>query len=192
MSKKIISGLLTATLLLGLPLGAVASPAPDIYINGDWLPTEQAPVILEGRTLVPFRAIAEGLGATVHYDGATKRITAAKGTTIVFTLQEPTMTVNGQTVTLEVPPQLINSYTMLPARAFAEALGATVTWENGQIFITTAATVPETVLELPDPVLGQVKLEKHCLGEEVKSWSITVNGREIASVPEDGAYYHGS
>lgn len=193
MSRKIISGLLTATLLLSLPLGAMASPAPEIYIDGQWLPTSQPPVVQDGRTLVPFRAIAEGLGATVHYDAAAKRITAEKGdTTIVFTLQAPIMTVNGEEKLLEVPPQLINDFTMLPARAFAEALGATVTWENGQIFITTAATVPETVLELPDPVLGQVKLKKHCLGEEVKSWSITVNGREIASVPEDGAYYHGS
>lgn len=195
MKKKMLSGALTATLLFTLPLGAMAAPEPEILINGQRLDSPQAPVIQNGRTLVPFRAIAQGLGAAVHYDAPTKQITAAKGDTIlVLTLNGRTMIVNGQEKTLDVPPSLINNYTMLPARAFTEALGGTVAWENGQIIITTVeeTTVEETVQELTDAALGKVTLAKHYLDEELKYWSLSVQGREVARIAEDGSYFHGN
>jgi hypothetical protein len=40
------------------------------------------------------------------------------------------MIVNGKVITSEVPPQIIDGSTMIPARALAEALGAKVIWDQ--------------------------------------------------------------
>lgn len=40
--------------------------------------------------------------------------------------------VNGKEIQSEVPPQVINGRTMVPARFLAEALGATVAWDEAQ------------------------------------------------------------
>jgi hypothetical protein len=41
------------------------------------------------------------------------------------------MIVNGKVITSEVPPQIIDGSTMIPARALAESLGAKVIWDGG-------------------------------------------------------------
>lgn len=41
------------------------------------------------------------------------------------------MIVNGKVITSEVPPQIIDGSTMIPARALAESLGAKVIWDQG-------------------------------------------------------------
>lgn len=48
--------------------------------------------------------------------------------------------VNGQQITCDVPPQLINGRVMVPARALAEALGAIVTWDssNNAVVVVTS------------------------------------------------------
>jgi len=82
------------------------------------------------RTLVPLRAIFEALGATVDWDGATQTVTAKKDSDVIkLQIGSNEMTVNGKTVTLEVPAQLINGRTMVPVRAIAEAFGAEVYWD---------------------------------------------------------------
>ncbi|MED0756896.1 stalk domain-containing protein [Aneurinibacillus thermoaerophilus] len=47
--------------------------------------------------------------------------------------------VNGQQINSDVPPQVINGRTMIPARPLAEALGATVEWDakNNAVMITS-------------------------------------------------------
>ena len=51
-------------------------------------------------------------------------VTAANNTT------EIKLVVNGETITPEVPPQIINNRTMVPIRFIAEALGNTVEWDK--------------------------------------------------------------
>ena len=43
-----------------------------------------------------------------------------------------TIVVNGQTVTTDVPPQIIDGRVMVPIRFVSEALGATVSWDASQ------------------------------------------------------------
>lgn len=96
----------------------------------------QNPVIENGRTLVPLRAIFETMGATVGWDAATSTVTATRGsTTIKLTLGSKTLYKNGvAAATLDVPAKTLNSRTVVPARAVAEAFGATVGWNAaGQI-----------------------------------------------------------
>ncbi|MCL6561221.1 MAG: hypothetical protein K6U74_21025 [Firmicutes bacterium] len=69
------------------------------------------------------------------------------------------MTVNGREIYSDVPPQIINGRTMIPARALAEALGAKVDWDAATS--TVIVTKPETTkIVEPKPlnVTGQINV----------------------------------
>lgn len=104
---------------------------PTIHIDGKYLVTDVDPTIVNGRTLMPFRAAGEALHATVNWDGATRTATAVKdGKTVKFTIDSKTFTINGRSHTTDVAPTIINNRTMLPLRAFAEAFDAKVDWSQ--------------------------------------------------------------
>ena len=97
---------------------------------------DNPPVIKDGNTLIPLRALSEGFKAEVNYDESAKTVTIIKAeTTIVLTLGESTATVNGKTVELGVEAELLNNSTYVPLRFIAEALGLEVEWnqEDGTI-----------------------------------------------------------
>jgi hypothetical protein len=87
------------------------------------------PQIVNGRTLMPIRAIAQKLGAGVDWNPKTRTITIRKGDkVIVLAVDKPNARVNGKLVKLDVPPKIINNRTMIPLRFVAENLDVNVTW----------------------------------------------------------------
>lgn len=128
-----------ATLLVGASLTmfagvATAAPAKPVTIqfNGISLSSDSAPVIKNGRTLVPLRLISESLGADVKWDAATKTVTIIKNSdTVKLTISQKATTKNGQPAsTLEAPAEIIGGSTYVPVRFISEALGAAVEWDN--------------------------------------------------------------
>ena len=105
-----------------------------IHVNGNniHIPfTEQQPVIIDDRTLVPLRAVMEHLGFTVDWEEDEQLVTLTLGDSIVHVqINNYNMQVNNNTVIIDVPPQLINERTMVPVRAIAEATGFTVDWDG--------------------------------------------------------------
>ena len=109
------------------------SKAADVYVNGEYLTMPGKPVIVEGTTLVPLRAIVEKLGGAVEWIADTKSIIITSGNNrIELRIGSYDMITNGNTSTLLVPARLINSTTYIPLRAVAEAMEADVKW-NGNI-----------------------------------------------------------
>ncbi|MFD7521854.1 copper amine oxidase N-terminal domain-containing protein [Paenibacillus chitinolyticus] len=101
-----------------------------VTIDGQKQQFEQPPVIVEGNTLVPLRAIFEKFGANIIWNEKEQSVTAQKGgTTIYLKIGTKSATVNGASKVLEVPAQLVNEHTMVPVRFISEALGADVKWE---------------------------------------------------------------
>ncbi len=110
--------------------GAKNSPVT-VTLDGREIQFTQPPVIDNGRTLVPLRAIFESLGATVDWDASTKTVTSRKdGKTVVMQIGSDTMSVNGAVKTLDVPAKLVNDSTMVPVRAVSEAYDCNVTWDG--------------------------------------------------------------
>lgn len=102
-----------------------------VYLNNSEICFELDPIIVNGRTLVPMRAVFEALGADVDWDGGTKTVTAKKGDlTVVVQIDSETMRKNNQIISLESPATLYYGTTLVPVRAVSEAFGARVSW-NG-------------------------------------------------------------
>jgi len=99
------------------------------YINNVAHQLDAAPLNRNSRTMLPVRFVAESLGATVGWDGATSTVTVSSSVAeIKIVIGATTATVNGKTVTLDSPAFIESSRTYLPVRFVAENLGATVEW----------------------------------------------------------------
>ncbi|MCM3489828.1 stalk domain-containing protein [Alkalihalophilus marmarensis] len=102
-----------------------------VVLNGNVQTYDQAPVVENGRVLVPMRGIFESLGANVAYNNTTKKITATRGTqTVELTLGSRQAFINGQSHQLDVAAKAVNGRTIVPLRFVGEALGANVRWDN--------------------------------------------------------------
>ena len=83
MKKKLLAFVLCLTLILSSITSTFAVSVSEvkpitIYLNSNLIDFEQAPVIENGHTLVPFRAILEEMGISVEWDNQTKTITCKK------------------------------------------------------------------------------------------------------------------
>lgn len=102
-----------------------------VTINGKEVTFDQPPVLKDGRTLVPVRAIFEQMGAKVEWNNAEQKATIKKdGITVTLSIGNKNMNVNNTVKVLDVPAQLIGGRTLVPARAIAESIGAKVEWNN--------------------------------------------------------------
>lgn len=129
-----------------------------IFVNGQLLKDALPPVVKEGTTLVPLRALAASLKAQVAYDAATKTVTLVKeGVTIELNLTSGTVTLKDQlggekSVSLPVPPQVIEGYTFVPIRFIAETFAASVYYDP------TAQTITVQEPDVPAPTEESAQL----------------------------------
>lgn len=103
-----------------------------VKLNGNEISfPDQEPIIKNGRTLVPVRAIFEALGAEVSWLPSAKKVVAnTADTNITMAIDCSEYFVNGEKKYLDVPATLINDRTMVPARASAEGFGCKVEWDD--------------------------------------------------------------
>ncbi|MFT9487210.1 MAG: stalk domain-containing protein [Tepidibacillus sp.] len=101
------------------------------FVNGKQPQFDVPPQLVNGNTLVPFRAIAEALGAEVSYDPETRTITVKQGdVSVSFVLNQKQAKVNGQIIQLQVPATTVNGNTVVPLRFISESLGADVEYDS--------------------------------------------------------------
>lgn len=133
MKKKLLSTVLSAAMLLSTVPAVGAEQEPiEVLLNGDLVEfADQAPANIDGRVLVPIRAVAEKMGAEVLWDEQTQTAQVKKDdTNVSLTINNSDITVNGEKKTIDVAPQIIGDRTMLPIRAVVEQFGCTVDWDD--------------------------------------------------------------
>ncbi|MCX7746047.1 MAG: copper amine oxidase N-terminal domain-containing protein [Clostridia bacterium] len=87
------------------------------------------PLIADGRTMVPVRALAESLGATVGWDPGKRLITITLDEKVInLTLDSAEAFVSGNKIKLDVPAKAINGRTMIPLRFVSENMDRKVNW----------------------------------------------------------------
>lgn len=115
-----------------------AVPALSVQLSGKTLTfPDVQPFFENGRTMVPFRTVAEALGAEVGYDSGTVSA-SLDGTVCRFAIGGDTLTVSDRvtgkvlkTVPLDAAPIEKDGRTCVPVRFLAESLGLTVEWDDG-------------------------------------------------------------
>lgn len=148
MKKRLFTPILTVSMILSCSAVSAADNEVKVYLDGTQLQFEQPPVIQDGRTLVPMRAIFEALGADVDWQGETQYIVAtssSKGQMIEMHINNNIITHNGVDMTLDVAPQLINGYTMIPLRVVSECMDANVEWDGNTrtVYVTNKNSIIE-------------------------------------------------
>lgn len=103
----------------------------EVFVGGEQVLFDVAPVIVNDRTLVPIRHIAEALGAEVTWDNALRmaRIRMADKE-ILVRIGDKIATVNGTWVELDAAAEIRGDRTFVPLRFVAESLGLTVLWDQ--------------------------------------------------------------
>lgn len=121
---------------------SVGNKTPVVILDGKTLHFDVPPIIEEGRTLVPLRAIFEAFGASVDWNQSSKTVTAQKDqTTVVLKIGSTTPTVNGKAWPLDVPAKIVNNRTLAPLRFVGEAFGGEVAWDQQTRTITMQSPV---------------------------------------------------
>lgn len=111
----------------------------EALVFGESKENDVTPKIVNDRTMLPIRFIAEALGAEVEWNGLEQKVTIVKDDIeIIITINSDKAIVNGKTVTLDSPAFIENDRTYLPLRFISENLGAKVEWveDTQQVIIT--------------------------------------------------------
>lgn len=112
----------------------------EAIVFGETIENDVEPKVVNQRTMLPIRFVAEALGAEVIWKQTEpdKVVIKKDDIEIIITLGSDTTLVNGKKVSLDSPAFAENSRTYLPLRFVAENLGANVEWvqETQQVIIT--------------------------------------------------------
>jgi len=116
----------------------ITDKKPDNYVNVkvydqyiDFSSVNQWPLIENGRTMVPLRAVFEVLNCKVRWEESSKSAIVEYGTTkIIIPADSTTAYVNGKAYSLDVPAKIINDRVMIPLRFVSEAIEKTVIWDD--------------------------------------------------------------
>jgi len=101
-----------------------------ISVKKNLIKFDTPPYIKGGRTVVPVKAITQGLGATVTFNAETFEVTIVKDDiTIVLTIGSNIALVNGVPVKLDAKSEITNSRTYVPIKFIAETFGLSVEWD---------------------------------------------------------------
>lgn len=189
-----------------------------VYVNGEEFKPSDVPVlVVEGRTMLPLKAIGNALDVLVKWDGENKRVlvggTAQEenvGTANAVTQNigisdkiysaEPAtfeVLVNGKTFKPDdVPVLVVEGRTMLPLKAIGDALGVPVKWdsEKRQVVVgdveASGSVIPNAIVD------GNLKitiLDESTMGtESVRVFDVKVENTSISESAEFSMYNFGS
>jgi fibronectin type 3 domain-containing protein len=122
---------------------------PSYYVNNKVKTMDTAPFIMEDRTLLPIRYVAEELGARVEWDNDERKVTITlEGTRIELWIERNYAMVDGLYRAIDEynpnvkPIIVLPGRTMLPLRFIAENLGCQVEWDPARSEVTVIYPAP--------------------------------------------------
>ena len=134
--KKVLSLVISLIMIVSFFAFTTSVFADDgikVVINGIEQNYDVMPQIIDGRTMVPMRAIFEALGADVTWIDPTKTVVGSRDRKYIkLRIDSDTYYVDGieQEKKLDVPATIVNGRTMVPVRFIAESFGEKVNWNN--------------------------------------------------------------
>ena len=102
-----------------------------VEIDGIEMDFDVKPRVLNGRTMVPLRAIFEALGAEVEWEQESQKVTATKySKTVTLALGNTTAYVDEIPIALDVAAFAEAGRTLVPVRFISESFDCQVSWDN--------------------------------------------------------------
>ncbi|MGN1097552.1 MAG: stalk domain-containing protein [Clostridia bacterium] len=160
--KKFISMVLCVAMLAAIIPAAFAEGEISIYIDGKQLVATDVngtvvyPILKDGTTYLPVRAVGEAFGKDVEWDGETNTVYVGdKGEMLQLYTDTVKIVVDGSVIDprdvngKSVPPFIQDGTTYLPVRAVGEAFNKNVEWngEERSVILTSAAEEEEDELD---------------------------------------------
>jgi len=131
MKRKLFA--VVTVLALAFVVVDVVAAGPQVLVEGEAVVfAGQAPVVVDGRTLVPVRGVFEELGFYVDWDEYTRTAVISNDVQeiILITIDSRVFTAFDHEFELDVPAQIIGGSTMVPIRLPLEAVGLFVVWSG--------------------------------------------------------------
>lgn len=183
-----------------------------VYYEGERLVFEDTdPILIDNRTMVPFRKIFETLGFEVEWvDGQVRKAIGRKqGSTIELTIDSDEALVNDKIVKLDVPAQIHKDKTLVPLRFVSENSGFHVYFEDqaGTFIVGIGATEESAdprinVPSQPKPPVATERIEPFVIkgqvadnqgnsiaGVEVYAYNTFVSSSYIGAVTDEEGKY---
>jgi hypothetical protein len=163
-----------------------------VLVNGDPVRFPYAqPTRIAGRVMIPLRGVLERLGADrVQWRPQRQEVwVSGVGTNLRLRIGDRVAVVDGQPVTMDVPPLIVQNTTMVPLRFVSENLGARVDWlaATDTVYIATPSErvagarevfeeeVPALERPRQDPVDRQERLRSPYLRAVFPQHGVLVN-----------------
>ncbi len=205
--RKLLCLIAAVGAVSGFGTGAANAAAVTIVVNGATVNFDQPPEERAGRVFVPLRGVFERLGASVVYSNGQINATG-NGHNVSLHIGSTQATVNGQPVAVDVAPFLVGARTLVPLRFVAQALGATVDYNNstrvvsinnggsaGNVTVTPMPPAAANFIRITSPAKGtKVGATFTLSGKTLPGSTITVAARGQALIggvlPVNGGTYH--
>ena len=132
-----------------------------------------SPQVINGRVMVPYRAVVERLDARVSWNAAERSVTVTDGTSSMkLTVGQTNAVNNGRHTLLDAAPVLVDGRVFVPLRFLGTGLGWRVSWE-GATGTVRLNSIPDLTVRVavPDgvPALSIIRLlrERPSMGRNV-------------------------
>ena len=149
MSKKfmkVITAIVVISMMILSSSSVYAAEELKIFADNVKLETDVAPVIINSRTMVPVRMIAEAAECDVQWDEEQKKISIGvpykeqplmymyldNPIVGIYVYNAETMETAVEEVEIDAAPVLVNGRTMVPLRFIAETIGFEVEWNEAE------------------------------------------------------------
>lgn len=163
-----------------------------VVVNGKKLTStaDAKPYMINNRIMVPCRPLAESFGCMVTWSSALHQVVLTNGSVMVkATVGFKQITVNGAAKYIDEPVTLRGNTVYIPVRAFAEAFGFKVAWNDKTLTVNLdKSLVPESEASIP-VVESSVPAESSVPMESTVPIESTVTGTVYihADFPDEAA-----
>lgn len=140
------------------------------------------PVLFQGRTFLPIKAVIAEMGGTVSWDGTEQKVTIQwNGKTLELWIGRTVMKLNGIEQTLDVAPYLsVTGRTMLPLRFVGAGLGCQFTWEGS----SQTVTISYALTNAPHTPPANMPNNNTPVTTEPQTTGLEATGPQSGSTPE--------
>ena len=165
--KKLFCAFLTLTFILAI--SSVVFADIRVTLDGELIEFDVPPQIINDRTMVPLAAIFTALNAQFDWDGPNQTVNATRdGINVAMQIGNPVITVDGRSITLDVAPVIVDSRTLVPARAVAESFNVDVYWDGDTqtvILLSPSDIITITAMQNPDNIWIEIDEVRFTTGE---------------------------